>query len=116
MEHSCSGGAKEESGCRKRIFTRCGPEDLFENLRYVPRENRRRGRPRGDRAQYPHGETLRSTGGQGIGRRAVLEDYCREEADAGVWQENFRNRSLERGELRSRAFKAIKTLCARPGF
>ena len=45
MERSCGRGAKEESRCRHRIFTRCRPEDLFENLRYVSRENRRRGWP-----------------------------------------------------------------------
>src|SRR5262245_59307278 len=107
MERSCSRGAKEESRCCQRILTRCRAEDLFENLRHVPRENRRRGRPSRDRAQYSPGETLRSKASNGTGRISLLEDHNRQKADADIWQTTFRDRSLESGELRSHALKAI---------
>src|SRR5215469_12205091 len=110
MERACDRGAKEESCCRQRIVTRCRREDLFENLRHVPRESRRRGRPGRNPAQYSPSETIRSKAGSGIGRSSLLEDHNRQKTDALVWQTSFRDRSLEPRELRSHALKALNAL------
>src|SRR5262245_25908293 len=58
--------SEKESDRADAGVDRCRAEDLFENLCTVPRENRRRGRPGRDRAQYSSCQTLRSDAGNRI--------------------------------------------------